>query len=132
MSTIFGAPVELRSVEVLPGRDAFVVGLAGPNDEELRLEMPAWTVHQLMRLLPRLDAALTQACAPTTATLIAHPVVQWSVQRAAAGDALTLSVQSDRRVRAAFLLEADAARAIHAALGQAIEALSARADRAAA
>jgi hypothetical protein len=132
MSTMFGAPVELRSVEVLPGRDAFVVGLAGPNEEELRLEMPAWTVHQLMRLLPRLDAALTRAHDPAAPAQIAHPVVQWSLQHAAAGDALTLSVRSDRRVRSAFLLEPDDARAIHAALGRAIEALSARADRAAA
>ena len=38
-------------------------GEEGPdaNQELLRVEFPCWAVHQLMRVLPRLDAALAQA-----------------------------------------------------------------------
>lgn len=53
--------VQLASVEALPGGDAFVLGLLTENQDLLRVELPCWTVHQLMRVLPRLDAALAQA-----------------------------------------------------------------------
>jgi len=53
--------VELASVEVLPGGEAFVLGLVDSNQQPLRVEFPCWAVHQLMRVLPRLDAALAQA-----------------------------------------------------------------------
>jgi len=56
-----GQRVELGSVEILPDGESFVIGLVGANQQLHRMEMPAWTVHQLMRVLPRIDAALAQA-----------------------------------------------------------------------
>ena len=53
--------VELGSIEILPDGESFVIGLVGANQQMHRMEMPAWTVHQLMRVLPRIDAALAQA-----------------------------------------------------------------------
>jgi len=53
--------VELATVEVQPSGEAFVLGFADADRALLRVELPRWAVHQLMRVLPRLDAALAQA-----------------------------------------------------------------------
>jgi hypothetical protein len=61
MPTLPSQRVELGSIEILPDGESFVIGLVGANQQMHRMEMPAWTVHQLMRVLPRLEAALAQA-----------------------------------------------------------------------
>ena len=53
--------VEIRSVEIQPDGESFVLGLVGANQELHRMELPSWAVHQLLRMLPRLDSALAQA-----------------------------------------------------------------------
>ncbi len=53
--------VELSSAEVTPDGESFIMGFLGANSEVHRLELPFWAIHQLMRILPRLDAALLQA-----------------------------------------------------------------------
>ena len=70
MPTLPSQRVELASIEILPDGESFVIGLVGANREMHRIEMPAWTVHQLMRVLPRIDAALAQARDSATSTEI--------------------------------------------------------------
>ena len=53
--------VEIGSVEVLPDGESFVLGLVDANRELHRMELPSWAVHQLLRILPRVDGALAQA-----------------------------------------------------------------------
>jgi hypothetical protein len=111
--------VELGSVEVRPDGESFVLGFGAPNHEQHRFELPRWAVHQLMRMLPRLDAALLQARQQLTSELIAYPVVQWHVEATGAGDTVALSLRTDRATELAFLLDGADARAIGAALAQA-------------
>lgn len=113
---------ELGSIELLPDGQGFVLALVTAEREVHRMQLPVWTVHQLMRLLPRLDASLLQAQEPVAAGLIAYPVVQWCVQPTGADRAVAMSLTSDQQVEAAYLFGAADARAIHAALGEAIAA----------
>jgi hypothetical protein len=114
--------VELSSVEVLPGGEGFVLGLVAANQEVHRIELPSWAVHQLMRLLPRLDASVLQAQGYSTGDLIAYPVVEWCVLPAGAEREVALSLKSNRQVESAYLISLEEARAFHAALGEAIDA----------
>jgi uncharacterized protein len=74
--------VEFSSAEVLPHGESLVLSLVDGNSEVRRMELPSWALHQLMRILPRLDAALLQARQEVTSDLIAYPVTQWDLQRA--------------------------------------------------
>jgi len=78
--------VELSSVEVSPDGERFVLGFVAPNRDVHRMELPRWTVHQLMRMLPRLDAALSQARGERATDRIARPVVRWGAEPTASGD----------------------------------------------
>ncbi|HKX41483.1 MAG TPA: hypothetical protein VJO99_10025 [Burkholderiaceae bacterium] len=127
MTTVASRRAELGAIEVLPGRDGVVVGLVGPNAETLRIEMPAWTVHQLMRCLPRIDAAL-HGDGDSAPGVIAYPIAQWSVRSVGQARSVALSMLSDRRVASTFMLGPDEARAIHRALGDAIKAAGADLD----
>jgi len=121
MSAAQGQRFELGSVEVLPDGESFVLLLLGDDQEVHRVELPCWTVHQLMRILPRLDATLMQARESLTTDLVAYPVVQWNVQRTGANSAVAMSVRDERQVESAFLLHTDDARALHAALGETLD-----------
>ncbi len=46
--------------------------------------------------------------------------MQWSVQPTGADESIAMSLQNSQRVELAYLLAADDARALHAALGEAI------------
>ena len=118
--------VELGSVELAPNGETFVLGLVGANQQTLRMEMPSWTVHQLMRVLPRLDAVLCRSALDDDADLVAHRALQWSVQTAGADGTVALCVQSDQRVESAFSFAQQDAVALHAALGEALSARSVR------
>lgn len=109
--------VELGSVEMLPDGEGFVLGLVDSKQEVRRMELPSWTVHQLMRVLPRLDAALQQARNGVPSELVAYPIVRWAVECTGSDHSVALSVQTDRHVESAFLLAPADARAIHSALG---------------
>jgi hypothetical protein len=121
MSAAQSQRYELGSVEVLPNGQSFVLSLVGADQEVHRMELPCWTVHQLMRMLPRLDATLMQARERLTTDLVAYPVVQWNVERTGADRAVAMSVRDERQVESAFLLQADEARAFHAALGETLD-----------
>lgn len=122
MLTTHRQKVELSSVEVLPDGEGFVLGLVDADRAVHRMEFPSWTVLQLMRLLPRLNASLLQGSDRAPSGLIAYPVVQWCVQAAGADREVALSLTTDQQVESAYLLGADEAQAIHAALGEAIDA----------
>jgi hypothetical protein len=119
---------ELGSIEVMPDGESFVLGLVDSNEEIKRVELPRWTIHQLMRMLPRLDATLVQARSRLTSDLVAYGVVQWSVERTGADRAVAMSMQDERWVESAFLLSAGDAEALHCALGEALESGSDEGD----
>ena len=112
--------VDLGAVRVLPGGEGFVLEFVAAGEQVHRMELPAWALPQLMRMLPKLDAALLQARGEASAGLVAHPAVQWSVDRIEGGDSVAISVRDDRRIDSAHLFAGDDARAVHAALGQAL------------
>jgi len=114
--------VELSSVDVLPHGRSFVLGLADANGEVHRMELPSWALHQLMRMLPRLDAALLQARREITSDLIAYPVEQWGVERVATDQSVALSVRTDRGIESAYLFAPEDARALHATLSETLAA----------
>jgi hypothetical protein len=97
MTPMHREKVELSSVELLPDGEGFVLGLVAANRVVHRMELPSWTVHQLMRLLPRLDASLLQAQEQVAGGLIAYPVVQWCVQPTGEGQEVALSLQATDR-----------------------------------
>ncbi|HEY4068993.1 MAG TPA: hypothetical protein VGM74_18955 [Burkholderiaceae bacterium] len=112
--------VELGSVAISPNGGGFVLDLLDANQGVQRMELPPGSVQQLMRILPRLDAALMQARDELSSDLIAHTVVQWSVQPTGVDGSIAMSLQNSQRVELAYLLAADDARALHAALGEAL------------
>lgn len=111
--------VEMCSMQVSERGDGFVMDLANERRDAIRLEFPDWILHQLMRALPRIDAALQGAGAGSD-TLIAYPLLQWSVESAGAGQGVALHLRNDRHVDAAFQLELEKAVALHRQLGEAI------------
>jgi hypothetical protein len=122
--------VEMCSMRLSERGDGFVMDLANRAQEAIRLEFPDWILHQLMRALPHLDAALANG---GSGALIAYPLARWSVASAVGGDqpGVALHLRNDRAVDAAFHLELAQAQALHRALGQAIaEAIAAKATSA--
>ena len=113
-----GHRVELGSVELLEQENGFVLGFIDMQNKTYRMQLPPWALHQLMRLLPRLDAALLQARGGLDSGLVAYPVTRWSIERIGIDDAVALSLQTDRGVESAFLLSSADASALHAALGE--------------
>lgn len=122
MSFLEPLRVEFSSAEVLPHGESFVLSLVEANGDVHRMELPCWALHQLMRMLPRLDAALLQARQEVSSDLIAYPVLQWGLQSASADRAVALSVRTDRGVESAFLFDPADARALHASLGSTLSA----------
>jgi hypothetical protein len=112
--------VELASVGVLP--DGFVLGVFDADAREHRIEFPVWALHQLMRMLPRLDAARLQPCREPGSRLVAYPVESWGAQAVAAEDSVALSMRTDRGVESAYLFKRADARALHATLGEMLAA----------
>ena len=112
---------ELGSIELMPDGESFVLGLVDSNEEIKRVELPRWTIHQLMRMLPRLDATMVQARNRLTSDLVAYGVVQWSIERTGADRAVAMSMQDERREESAFWLSAENAEALCCALGEALE-----------
>ncbi|MDM0073686.1 hypothetical protein QTH90_04805 [Variovorax sp. J2P1-59] len=112
--------VELGSIDILPHGEGFVLGLVDASKKVHRMSFPSWTLHQLMRLLPRLDAALAEARKELSTSLIAYPIVRWDLERVGSDHAVALSVETDRGVESAFLLSPEDASALRARLGEAL------------
>lgn len=117
--------VEMCSMRLSERGDGFVMDLANRAQEAIRLEFPDWILHQLMRALPQLDAALAHG---NSGALVAYPLARWSLAPAAGAEGgVALHLRNDRAVDAAFHLPLAQAQTLHRALGQAI-AEAARAE----
>lgn len=123
--------VEVCSFGLSADGQAVAMTLSGGAQEPVRLEFPEWIVHQLMRVLPHLDAAIQQRHTGQARSLVAYPVAAWNVEPVGAGMGVAMHLRTDREVDAAYHLSPQDAAALHQALGEAI-ALDARPSPAAA
>lgn len=123
--------VEMCSIGLSSEGDGFIMELVNGKREAVRLEFPDWIVHQLMRALPHLDAAIQQRHTGQASSLVADPVAAWNVEPVGAGMGVAMHLRTDREVDAAYHLSPQDAAALHQALGEAI-ALDARPSPAAA
>ena len=114
--------VETCSMRISERGDGFVMDRANRAHEAIRLEFPDWIVHQLMRALPRIDAALQQRHGLAGGDLVAYPLLRWNVEHAGPGLGVVLHLCDDRQVDAAFHLEARTALALQRAIDEAISA----------
>ena len=124
--------VELSAVQVLPGGDGFVLEVRNSDQQPLQLRFPVWSLRQLMRVLPRIDAALNQAQDAPSSAVLAYPVVEWTVEDAGASQGVAMCLKTDRNVVSGFAFDLDAALVLHRELGEAIARARARARAAAA
>lgn len=95
----------------------FVMELANSDRQAVRLEFPDWILCQLMRALPRIDAALKQRHGAASSDLLAYPVRRWNVEGVGPGMGIALYLCDDRDVDAAFHLSLQAAAELHRELG---------------
>lgn len=112
--------VEMCSMQLAERGGGFVMDLANSAQQAIRLEFPDSILHQLMRALPRIDAALHQRHGVAGGDLIAYPLRRWNVESAGPGLGVALHLCNDRDVDAAFHLAPEAAVALHRELGEAI------------
>ena len=112
--------VQTCSIQLSERGDGFVMDLVNSSQEVVRLEFPAWVLHQLMRTLPRIDAAMQQGALGARGGLLAYPLEEWNVESAGGGLGVALHLRNDRQVDAAFHLPLEAAVALHRELGEAI------------
>lgn len=101
--------------------NGFVMDLANEKQEAIRLEFPSWMLHQLMRVLPKLDAALHQPS--DEATLLAYPVSAWRIEREDLGPGVIMRMRDNREVESALHFALADAQAFHRQLGEAIAKL---------
>ncbi len=112
--------VEMCSMQLSESGGGFVMDLANSARESIRLEFPDWILHQLMRVLPRIDAALQQADATAAGSLVAYPLAEWRVVSAGPGQGVALHMRNDRQVDAAYHVPLESALSLHRELGEAI------------
>jgi hypothetical protein len=117
-------PIRLRidscSLQLAEHADAFVMEVAEGGGETVRLEFPSWLLPQLMRVLPRIDAAIRRGDSGPAGAPIAYPLDEWRVASAGPGLGVTIQLRDDRQVDTAFHLGVDEALALHCELGDAI------------
>ncbi len=120
MNTPVAQTVELNSIEVRPHGESYVLGLLDGGGTTHRMELPHWSVPQLLRMLPHLDNALRQARREIACNPAAEAVARCEVQRVGPEDIVAMRLMSDRGVESVHLLAPDEARALFAALGEAL------------
>ena len=113
------------TLQVFEQGDGFVMDLTNEDQGQLRLAFPSWLINQLLRALPRIDAALQQKRGTGMASLIAYPVDEWNVEPVGSGLGVALWVRDARHVDSAFHLTSDDVVALHRELGEAISAAKA-------
>lgn len=112
--------VELSAVQILPDGEGFMLEVRSADQPPLQLRFPVWTLHQLMRVLPRIDAALHQSRQRVSAALLAYPVDDWTVEYAGPDRGITLCIRTDRNIDSGYTFAFDAALVLHRELGEAI------------
>lgn len=113
--------VELSAVQVLPQGEGFVLVVRSADQQPLQLRFPVWALHQLMRVLPRIDAALHRCEDAPSRAVLAYPVADWTVEYAGHGHGIAMCLKTDREVESGFAFELEAAQVLHRELGDAIE-----------
>lgn len=111
--------VEEFMIQALPDGHGFIMDLANARQEAIRLEFPGWMLHQLMRVLPKLDAALQQPSS-TDAPLLAYPVAAWRIEHQGFESGLVIRLRDSRAVESALHFEPVDAQTFHRELGEAI------------
>ena len=112
--------VDLVSVQVRADREGFVLECLDQEQRTVQLQFRSWALHQLMRALPRVDAAMHQTPGSPASAVHAHPVTEWFVQRSGIADDVAMCLRTDRQVESAFTLDYETALAFHRELGEAI------------
>lgn len=83
----------------------------------VQLKFPTCVVHQLMRTLPHIDAALLTRQEPSPASLVAYPLLAWKVEgveRSAQEEvgSVVLQLRNDRFVDTSLDLDLETATAL--------------------
>src|SRR5262249_29184329 len=112
--------VEECFIEPLASGDGFVMTLSDPERNAISLSFPDWMLHQLMRILPRLDAALAWIEGPQG--LVAYPLAEWSLSGQSPRQGVSLYFRNQRDVESQLELTLDQAIDLYRALGSAIAA----------
>src|SRR5262245_7440557 len=94
--------VEACAMRALPRGQGFVMDVIDSGQRTVRLQLPVWVLHQLMRTLPGLDAAIHQQVDDASHALIAYGVLQWSVEPSGIERGLAVSLRNERAVDAAY------------------------------
>lgn len=113
--------VEACMVRLSAERPGFIMDLADPEGQTLSVEFPSWIVHQLMRILPRVDAALQAPADASLATVPAYPVTAWHVSSDAEAQSVALHVSDEREVEGGFRFNLEQAHALQQAVLREIE-----------
>jgi len=114
--------LELSSVQVLPGGGGFMLEVRTPEQQSLQLRFSVATLYQLMRVLPRIDAALHQSVEGLSSALLAYPVIDWAAEHVGLDGGVAISLRTDRHVESGFAFDLDAAQRFCRDLGAAITA----------
>lgn len=110
--------VEDFVIRALPGGHGFAMDLANAKQESVRLEFPSWMLHQLMRVLPKLDAAMQQPSAD--AVLLAYQIAAWRIEHQGYGGGLVMRLRDSRDIESALHFALSDAQDFHRELGEAI------------
>ena len=114
--------LELSSVQVLPGGEGFMLEVRTGEKQSLQLRFPALALHQLMRVLPRVDAALHLSQGGLSGALLAYPVIDWSAEHVGPDCGIAISLRTDRHVESGFAFDLEAAQRFFGDLSAAIAA----------
>lgn len=113
--------VEECAIQLLDDGQGFALDLIDGEGHAVRVACPTWMLHQLMRMLPRVDAALHPTHCLPAAALVGYPVQAWLFEPAP-GSGLALSLRTTQQVEAGFCFSLADARRFQHALGEAIAA----------
>jgi hypothetical protein len=101
--------LELREVNVLPSGDGFMLVVQPTDQQSPELRFPVRTLHQLMRVLPRVDAAMHEGRGGLSSALLAYPVTDWTVKHVGRERGVAIALRTDVHVESGFAFDLDAA-----------------------
>jgi hypothetical protein len=106
----------LTTWAVLPGGERVSLGFASEGGDTHQIVLPIEALTGLLMTLPRmLQSALDERC-PDGTLRVVHPLGDWRLERAAAGDALILMLGTRDGFDVAFAMHDEEAGALGVAL----------------
>jgi hypothetical protein len=106
----------LTTWAVLPGGERVSLGFASEGGDTHQIVLPIKALTGLLMTLPRmLQSALDERC-PDGTLRVVHPLGDWRLERAAAGDALILMLGTRDGFDVAFAMHDEEAGALGVAL----------------